>query len=220
MSSRQRPGLLTACAAAILLLAPVGGLEAQQPAPAKRPPAPALAAPPPVVAPAPAAQAAPAPAALPAATAEAAPTPYRTEILNINSWVVTCQDFTQPKQRRVCVAQLRVVRQGTAQVIIALTLAQDETNGFRAILTTPTGVSIPPGVELAIAGAAPRKFAYDSCDTSQCAATGPLDEKLVKDLAAATNVDVTLTANTGNSVKVGFAVAGFDKAYAAFLGKP
>lgn len=187
---------------------------AQTTQPPKRPAAAAPVAPVAPVQPAPAAE--PAPVAEPAA----APSPYRTEILNIEAWVVTCQDFAQPKPRRNCTAQLRIARQGTTQIIMALTLVPDESGHHKAILTTPTGISVAPGVELAMAGIPARKLAFETCDASQCTAVAALDDKLIKDLTGAANVDVILTANTGSVVKVGFLVKGFDKAYAAMLAKP
>ena len=162
-----------------------------------------------------------APAPAPAAEqAEAPPQPWRTEILNIEAWTVTCQDFLLPKAHRLCAAQLRVVRQGTAQVIMALNVSLDEAGRPKGLLTTPTGVLIGKGVDLAVAAAPPRKLAYEACDTSQCTAVIVFDEKLAKELQAAANVDVTLTAVNGSAIKVGFGVKGFDRALAALAAKP
>ena len=164
---------------------------------------------------------APAPAPAPAAEqAEAPPAPYRTEILNIESWTVTCQDYLLPKPHRNCGGQLRIVRQGTAQVIMALNVNADETGRPKGVLTTPTGVLISKGVDLGVGSAPPRKLAYETCDANQCTALVPFDEKLAKELQAAANVDVTITAINGSAIKVGFGVKGFDKVLAALGMKP
>ena len=181
------------------------------------PTAPAPLAPAPAVGQAPAAQ--PAPAGETPAPPPEAPAPYRTEILTIESWTVTCQDFLVPKQKRVCAATLRVVRQGTQQVIMALNVGSDDSGRPIGMLTTPTGVIIGKGVELAV-GPTPRKLAFETCDTAQCTANISFDEKLSRDLQAASAVDVTLTTINGNSIKVNFGVKGFDKALAAMGMKP
>ena len=196
----------SACLSAAVALCMAGPVLAQA---AKAPAAPAT--------PAPAAAPAPAPAAEPA---EAPPQAWRTEILNIEAWTVTCQDFLLPKPNRLCAAQLRVVRQGTAQVIMALNVSLDEAGRPKGLLTTPTGVLVSKGVDLAVAAAPPRKLAYEACDASQCTAAIVFDERLAKELQAAANVDVTLTAVNGSAIKVGFGVKGFDKALAALGAKP
>ena len=207
---------LVSCASALALGAVLGltlglalGSGAAVAQTAKAQPAPAAA---PVVAPA-------APAAAAPEQADAPP-PYRTEILTIDSWTVTCQDYLVPKPRRICGGQLRVVRQGTQQVIMALNVSADEANHPRAVLTTPTGVSVAKGIDLVVGAAAARKLAYETCDASQCTANFALDEKLTKELQAASNVDVTLTAINGSTIKVGFGVKGFDKALVTMGFKP
>lgn len=197
------------------ILALTGTVAAAQtakvPAPAAAAPAPAAAAP------AAAAQAAPAPAA---EQAEAPPQPYRTEILNIESWTVTCQDFLLPKPRRICGGQLRVVRQGTAQVIMALNIGYDEASHLKATMTTPTGVNVAKGIDFIVGAAPAHKLTYETCDASQCTANFALDDKLSKELQAASAVDVVLTAPNGSTIKVNFGVKGFDKALAAMAVKP
>lgn len=187
-------------------------------APPVKPATPAAATPAPAPTPAPPPAAGQPPAAQPAAAGEApapeAPAPYRTEILSIESWTVTCQEFLLPKQKRLCAASLRVVRQGTQQVIMALNVGSDENGRPIGMLTTPTGVIIAKGVDLGVGGT-PRKLAFETCDNAQCTANIGFDEKLSRDLQAATSVDVTLTAINGSSIKVNFGVKGFDKALAA-----
>lgn len=162
----------------------------------------------------------PAPAApQPAAEAPPPPQPWRTEILNFDAWSVTCQEFREPKPRKVCQAQMQVVRQGTQQIVLSLVVLADDKGVWRAAIGTPTGVAIQPGVDVAAQGAAARKAIYETCEPQRCVAALVLDEKTVKDFAAAPQVEATVVTNTGQAVKLTFPMKGFDKAWAALAGK-
>ena len=115
----------------------------------------------------------------------------------------------------MCAAQLRIIRQGSTQVIVVLNVLVDEAGHPHLTVTTPTGVSIAKGVEMVVAGGLAHKLAFDTCDANQCTASTPLDDKLAKDLQTGASADVTITAINGAAVKVGFAVKGFDKALPA-----
>lgn len=173
-----------------------GGAQAQ-PAPAPAPPA----------------------AAQPGAEAPPPPQPFRTEILNFDSWSVTCQEFRDPKPRKVCQAQMQVVRQGTQQVVLSLAVVADDKGVWRALVSTPTGVAIQPGVDVAVQGAAGRKAQYETCEPQRCIAALALDEKTVKDFAAAQQVEATVVTNAGQAIKLTFPMKGFDKAWPALAGK-
>lgn len=162
----------------------------------------------------------PAPAAQqPAADAPPPPQPWRTEILAFDAWSVTCQEFREPKPRKVCQAQMQVVRQGTQQIVLSLAVLADDKGVWRAAIGTPTGVAIQPGVDVAVQGAAARKAVYETCEPQRCLAALVLDEKTVKDFAAAPQLEATVVTNVGQAVKLTFPMKGFDKAWAALTAK-
>jgi invasion protein IalB len=177
-----------------------------RPAPAR---APAATAP----APAPAA----APAAPPAPGAPAAPPPpipSRTEILNFENWVVTCNEFETPKTR-VCSALLQIAQQNTNQVVFAWTVALDNAKQMVTIMQTPTGVNIPPGIELRVGKVPPHKIPFASCDTGRCVATSPMDANLLREMTTVPTAEAIIQGSQGNTVQFNIQMKGFDKAYAA-----
>jgi invasion protein IalB len=203
--------LAAAFGVASCLLAFDSGLAQQRPAQPRPGGAPAQ--------PAPAQPAQPAPASPPAAEASPPPQPWRTEILNFDAWSVTCQEFREPRPRKVCQAQMQVVRQGTQQIVLSLAVLADDKGVWRAAIGTPTGVAIQPGVDVAVTGAAARKAIYETCEPTRCVAALALDDKTVKDFAAAPQLEATVVTNVGQAVKLTFPMKGFDKAWGALTGK-
>jgi invasion protein IalB len=180
-----------------------------RPAP-PRAPAAAPAAPPAPAAQAPAAPPAPGAAAQPAAPP---PIPSRTEILNFENWVVTCNEFETSKTR-VCSALLQIAQQNTNQVVFAWTVALDNTKQMVTIMQTPTGVNIPPGIELRVGKVPPHKIPFASCDTGRCVATSPMDANLLREMTTAPTAEAIIQGSQGNTVQFNIQMKGFDKAYA------
>ena len=143
-----------------------------------------------------------------------APTPTRTEILNLDNWVVTCREFAEGKRKRICSALLQITQSGTNNIVLAWTMGQDDENRMTSVLQTPTGVLIAPGAELRLGKAAPRKLAYTMCDNGRCTVTSPVDNTLVRDITAAGEAEVVIQAANGSNVQFKFPLKGFDRAYA------
>lgn len=217
--SLARTGLAAIAAA----MAGLPGLAVAAPVPPTQSPPngppPARAAVPRKPAPAPATPAVP---AAPEAPGEAgpgsapapAPVPTRTEILNFDNWIVTCNEFAEGPRTRVCSALLRILQDNTAQVVFSWTIAVDDKKQLVTILQTPTGVAIPPGVELRVGNAAPRKIPFASCETGRCVAALTMDAALLRELAAAPAAEAVIEGSRGNSVRFTIQMKGFDKAYA------
>ena len=212
--------LVAAAAVAMLVRAPSadaveGAIRAQtaqtaqpaRPAPPRAPAAPAAP-------PAPAAAAPPAPGAAAAPAAPPPPIPSRTEILNFENWVVTCNEFETPKTR-VCSALLQIAQQNTNQVVFAWTIALDNAKQMVTIMQTPTGVNIPPGIELRVGKVPPHKIPFASCDAGRCVATSPMDANLLKEMTTVPTAEATIQGSQGNTVQFTIQMKGFDKAYAA-----
>src|SRR5256885_8327408 len=84
----------------------------------------------------------------PQAAAPAARSPQRTEIVKFDNWTVTCLEYPEGTPKKTCAAQLQVQQSGSNQVLLAWTVSLNDSKQFVTLLQTPTGVSIPSGVEL------------------------------------------------------------------------
>jgi invasion protein IalB len=197
----------TTCATAV---EPMGWTQTAQAAPPGRPTP---------RAPAPAPTAPAAPAGQPAANGATAQTPTRTEILNFENWVVTCNEFAEASKPRVCTALLQIAQQNTNQVVFAWTIAIDNSKQMVTIMQTPTGVNIPPGVELKVGKVPPRKIPFASCDAGRCVATLPMDAALLREMTTVPSAEAVIQGSQGNTVQFNIQMKGFDKAYAV-LSRP
>jgi invasion protein IalB len=164
----------------------------------------------------PAAQSAQAPAAAPAQPGQPAapppPTPQRTEITRFDNWVVTCNDFTEGPKKRVCSGQINVQQQGSNQVILTWTVFTNDAKQFVTALQTPTGILITPGVEVQPEKGTKRKINYESCDNGRCTAAVTMDNNMIREITAAPNAQVSITAMNGSTVQFNIPIKGFDKA--------
>ncbi len=199
-------GLATFAALLSALLAEAAGAAAGTAQLAQTPP-PAARSPPQ----APAAPAAPAQPQQPAAAPPKIPT--RTEILNFDNWVVTCNEFVEPNTR-VCTALLQIMQQNTNQPVFSWTVALDNGKQAITIMQTPTGVVIPPGVELRIGKSAARKISFANCDSGRCIATMTMDANLLRDMTTTPTAEAVIQGSQGNTVQFNIQMKGFDKAYA------
>ncbi len=142
------------------------------------------------------------------------PVPVRTEILNFENWVVTCNEFAEGARTRVCSAALQIVQPNSNQVVFNWTIALDTSKQLVAVVQTPTGVLIPPGVELRVGKAALHKIPFASCDTGRCIATMPMDNALLREMSATPTAEAVVQGSQGNTVTFTIQLRGFDKAYA------
>jgi invasion protein IalB len=148
----------------------------------------------------------------------AAPTPpqipTRTEILNFENWAVTCNEFADAPRARRCSALLQILQQNTNQIVFTWTVAMDEHKQLVAILQTPTGVVIPPGVELRVGKLPPQKIPFASCDPGRCIATATVDANLVREMSTSPTAEAIVQGSQGNTVQFNIQMKGFDRAYA------
>jgi invasion protein IalB len=150
----------------------------------------------------------------PAQPAPAAPLPQRTEIVRFDNWLVTCNDFVEGPRKRVCAAQLQLQQSGTNQVVLAWTVSINDNKQFVTALQTPTGVAIPPGVDLQPEKGAKRKMPYESCDTGRCTAGTIMDANFVRDITASATMKVFIQSSNGQTIQFDIPIKGFDKASA------
>jgi invasion protein IalB len=188
-----------ACAQTAPRAAPVQQSQQVTPAPQVTPAQPAT----------PAQQAAPAQPAAPPP-----PQPFRTEILNFDNWSVTCREFAEGKRKRICVAALQIVQQNTNQVVFTWTIVYDDDNRPVTTFQTPSGVMIAPGLELKTAKAT-RSVPFVSCEPGRCTASVVMDVALARELAGSPDVEASIHASGGNTVRFDIPMKGYDKAFAA-----
>jgi len=148
-----------------------------------------------------------------AVPAPAAVVPTRTEILNFDNWVVTCNEFAEGPRTRVCSALLRIIQEKTAQIVFSWMVAVDNNKQMITIMQTPTGVAIGPGVELRIGKSAPRRIPFASCETGHCVASMAMDIALLRELTVATTAEAVIQGSQGNNVQFNIQMKGFDRAY-------
>jgi invasion protein IalB len=150
----------------------------------------------------------------PQAAAPAARSPQRTEIVKFDNWTVTCLEYPEGTPKKTCAAQLQVQQSGSNQVLLAWTVSLNDSKQFVTMLQTPTGVSIPSGVELQPEKAGKRKLPYESCEPARCTSTFTIDAALLRELSTAPTAQVVIFAANGQSVQFNIPIKGFDKASA------
>ena len=160
----------------------------------------------------PAAQAAGA-TTLPAPQAGATMPSQRTETINYDNWILTCREFLEGTKKRTCSATVALQRSETGQTVLALTFQLNDQGRITALLQTPTGVAITPGIELKFDKAAARKAAFDSCEPSHCLANLTADSSLIHDASISGMMTVVVQSSEGKPVNFEFPIKGFDKAY-------
>ncbi len=147
------------------------------------------------------------------AAAPPPPVPTRTEILNFENWIVTCNEFAEGAHTRKCSAALQIVQPNSNQVVFNWTIGMDNSKQMITIMQTPTGVLIAPGVELRIGKTPVRKVPFTSCDTGRCVATMTMDTALLREMTSAPSAEAVIQGSQGNTVTFTIQMRGFDKAY-------
>jgi invasion protein IalB len=164
-------------------------------------------------------QVTPTPAAVPSGQAPAvqAPAPQvptRTEILNFENWAVTCNEFADSPKAKRCSALLQILQQNTNQIVFTWTVAMDDRKQLVAVMQTPTGVVIPPGVELRVGKLPSQKIPFASCDPGRCIATTTVDANLLREMTTSPTAEAVIQGSQGNTVQFNIQLKGFDRAYA------
>jgi invasion protein IalB len=150
-----------------------------------------------------------------AALAPAPPqVPTRTEILNFENWAVTCNEFADSPKAKRCSAVLQILQQNTNQIVFTWTVTMDDRRQLIAIMQTPTGVVIPPGVELRVGKLPSQKIPFASCDPGRCIATTTVDANLLREMTTSPTAEAAIQGSQGNTVQFNIQLKGFDRAYA------
>lgn len=138
--------------------------------------------------------------------AAGASTPQRIETTVHDSWTVTCRDVADKKN--ACTAVLRVADNQSGNVVLVWAVGKDQADKLTAVIQTPTGIQITPGVALKVGNAAARKLAYATCSPRQCEATLPADAAFIKEVTAGVEATATITLLDGRTAEFKFPLAG------------
>jgi invasion protein IalB len=140
--------------------------------------------------------------------------PTRVEILNFDNWAVTCNEFADGPRSKRCSALLQILQQNTNQTVFTWTVGLDERKQLMAVMQTPTGVVLAPGVEFKI-GKLTQKVPFVSCEPGRCVATMTVDNNLLREMTTSPNAEAIIQGVQGNTVTFNIQMKGFDRAYAA-----
>jgi invasion protein IalB len=150
------------------------------------------------------------------AAAQPAPQiPTRVEILNFDNWAVTCNEFADGPRTKRCSALLQILQQNTNQTVFTWTVGIDEHKQLVAVIQTPTGVTIAPGVELKVGKLPVQKIPFASCEPGRCVATMTVDTNLAKEMSTSPTAEAIIQGSQGNTVQFNIQLKGFDRAYMA-----
>lgn len=116
------------------------------------------------------------------------------------------------------VLQRQVVRATGQSVFLATVLPAGRGGGLVAILSTPLGGYLAPGMILTVDGGRPFKVLFETCTTAGCHGGFALDGRIARELRRGKVLTVRLW--TGKTAKADVAVplAGLDRALAALKG--
>ncbi len=171
--------------------------------------------------PKPAEKSAPPAQAQPAASTPTAPPKVRrTETIVDDNWTVTCAQTDAAQSRRICSATLRIAqpdKSGAQRVVFVWTIGRQDGKLVSAIWV-PSGVQIPPGMEIKIGDKEARRLGYSICMPDHCESLLPLEDAVAKSLGGAQSTEITIRAAAGSDVKFTVNMKGFSQALAD-LGK-
>jgi invasion protein IalB len=120
----------------------------------------------------------------------------RVETIVDDNGTVTCAQTDQAGAKRLCSAILRIAqtdKAGAERVVFTRVLGRQEGKLMSAI-SVPSGVQIPPGMEVKIGDKEARELGYQP---DHCEALLPLEESVVKSLAAAPTTEISIRAVNG-----------------------
>jgi invasion protein IalB len=156
-----------------------------------------------------------------AAAPEGEATPVHAE--RVGDWEIVCEAAKAPPSgggpgRDCRILQRQVVRETGQSVFLATVLPAGRDGGLVAILSTPLGGYLAPGMILTVDGGRPFKVLFETCTTAGCHGGFALDGRIARELRRGKVLTVRLW--TGKSAKADVAVplAGLDRALAALKG--
>jgi invasion protein IalB len=151
------------------------------------------------------------------ATGTAASVSGRTEILTYDNWTVTCRDGRDPKEKRVCSAELQIFQEagGQRRAVFAWLMGLNKDGVLALALRFLPGVQIGPGVELKFADKPPRKVPITTCEPAVCEASTTMDDAFIREAGSVIQGEAVVHASDGRLVTFTINMKGFVQAAAA-----
>ncbi len=140
----------------------------------------------------------------------------RSETIVDDNWTVTCAQTDQAESKRVCSAALKIAetdKAGAQRIVFTWVIGHQE-GKLASAISVPSGVQIPPGVEIQIGDKEVRKVGYSICMPDHCEALLPLEETVIKSLSVAPTTAITIRAVNGAEAKFTVNMKGFAQALA------
>lgn len=141
----------------------------------------------------------------------------RTEILTYDNWTVTCRDGRDPKEKRVCSAELSIFQeaQGQRRAVFSWLMGLNKDGALAIALRFLPGVQIVPGVELKFADRAPRKVPITLCEPAVCEASTTIDDAFMREASSVIQAEAVIQASDGRLATFTLNMKGFAQAVAA-----
>ena len=129
-----------------------------------------------------------------------------------DAWEVQCP--SDREDNHSCVASLRFTQQDTGQVVLSWMVIRAEDGSLALAIQSPSGVLLPPGIELTLGAAEVRHIAYASCLPARCTAAVPMDEAFIREMSAAAEARLKIVAANSRALEFSIPVTGFSEAIA------
>jgi invasion protein IalB len=129
-------------------------------------------------------------------------------------WFLRCGNTPQGDER--CVLFQDLVDQNSQQPLMQIAVGLWGPEKLRGvIITVPLGVTLPPGLEIAIDEQAITRAPFFQCAQNGCQSRLPLNEELLAKMKAGQGGTVAFADGNGRVVPIPFSLQGFTAGYAA-----
>ena len=144
----------------------------------------------------------------------------KTEIANFDFWRLQCDQFSDAKMGKRCVARMPVYKANGQQLLAMLVIGQDEANkDWQLKVIIPTSISVQDGATIAFeSGGKPQNFPIDTCEPQACASNLPLDAAMQDALKASNKVTLSWITIDHSPIKFDFEIKGIQQTMKALFG--
>ncbi|MCJ2013615.1 invasion associated locus B family protein [Methylobacterium sp. J-076] len=152
------------------------------------------------------------------------PTSAPPAIERFGSWETVCDRPAAPAAERPTgsepaqpckVVQRQVDRKTGQSVFVVTALPAGRSNQIAAIVSTPLGGYLAPGMVLSVDGGRPFKVLFETCTVTGCHAGFALSGRIAQEMRRGRELKVRLWTGKGRPADVAVPLTGFDAALAA-----
>lgn len=132
------------------------------------------------------------------------------ETEKFGNWTAKCEESRGKVQGGCFIFQNLVLREGGQRVLQFAVGYVATTDVPIALLSLPLGISLPPGVSIRIGDAQPTRVIVERCEPNGCRAGLKLNEALLAQLRAGTQLTVTFHDAERRPIEVPLSLDGFE----------